>query len=53
MKDLKKRFEFIRCCAHGLRDLPLWWKFLNGDDNALAQIEDLRKESKYNDGRLI
>lgn len=43
MKELKKRFEFIKCCGSSMRHLSLWWKFLNGDDKALEEIEALRE----------
>ena len=53
MIEIKKRFEFIRTVAYRMKHIDLWWKFINGDDEILTQIEELRQKDMNAEGRLL
>ena len=53
LKDTRKRFEFIRTAAHGLKRIDLWWKFVNGDDKVLEEIEEYRQRTNLPGEKLV
>lgn len=44
-KEFKKRFDFM-CNTYSYKDVALWWKFMNGDDSILEEIQERRRNAK-------